>query len=180
MRGNKFTIALCSLLATGVIGLVLAVHFLGISVYVITGASMTGAIPKGAIAFDRQVPVAELQVGDVITFRPPGVSGNITHRIVAVDRDAEGRPVFRTKGDANQAVDPWRFTLDRPVQARYVCNVPWMGYVLAAFTFRAVRTAILAAVGLVLLALTVAWFRKPRMGAGDESPGEQDRAPLCE
>ena len=148
--------------------------------YVITGASMTGAIPKGAIAFDRQVPVAELQVGDVITFRPPGVSGNVTHRIVAVDRDVDGRPVFRTKGDANQAIDPWRFTLDRLVQAKYAFNIPWIGYVLAAFTFRVVRTAILLAVGLVLLALTVTWFRRPPLESEDEPLCEQDGAPLCE
>jgi signal peptidase I len=175
MNGRRLSLALYSLLGAVVIGLFLTVHFLGISVYVITGGSMTGAVPKGAVAFDREVPVGELQVGDVITFRPPGVSGNVTHRIISVEKDNDGRPVFRTKGDANEAVDPWRFTLDRPLQAKYAFHIPGLGYVLAAFTFRVVRTAVLVVLGLAILLVTVSWFRK----APADEPCERDEEPFC-
>ena len=160
MKGRKLSTAVYGLLAAIVIGLVLTVHFLGISAYVITGGSMSGAISKGSIAIDRHVPVGTLQVGDVITFQPPGGAGNVTHRIVAVDKEPDGKAVFHTKGDANEAADPWQFTLDRPVQAKYVFHVPWAGYALAVFTLRAVRTAVLLVVGLLILGITISSLRR--------------------
>ena len=60
-------------------------------------------------------------MGDVITYRPPpgaGPDGLVTHRIAAITRDERGARVFRTKGDANPAADPWTFTLSGERQAR--------------------------------------------------------------
>ena len=159
MKGKR-PLAIYVLVAALMIGLALTAHFLGISAYVITGGSMTGAISKGSIAIDHHVPVSTLQVGDVITFQPPSGGGNVTHRIVAIDRDADGNPVFRTKGDANEAVDPWQFSLDRRVQAKYVLHVPWVGYFLAVFTLRAVRTAVLVIVGLLILGICILQLRE--------------------
>ena len=71
---------------------------LGYQRYVITGTSMTGTIDLGSVAFERVVPVADLEVGDVITYQPPAESGLdhlVTHRIVAIKGDT-----FRTQGDA--------------------------------------------------------------------------------
>ena len=171
MKRSSVLWTLWGLIAVATVGLALAAHFMGLSMYVITGGSMTGAIPKGSVAFDRNVPVTSLQVGDVITFRPPGDAGNVTHRIVEVQKDAAGNPVFQTKGDANEAVDPWLFTLDKSVQARYAFHIPYVGYVLAAFTLRAVRTAILVIVALVIVWLTASWLRKtPRHAEDEDAP----------
>ena len=56
--------------------------------YVITGDSMAGSIPRGAIAYARVVPVGDLRVGDVI--------------VRIEDRDDKGRPkigaVFEADG----------------------------------------------------------------------------------
>ncbi len=148
---------------------VFAAHFLGISFYVITGGSMEGAIPKGAVAIERRVPTSTLQVGDVITFQPPNTEGSVTHRIIGIDADEAGRRVYATKGDANAAADPWRFTLDRPEQAKFAIGIPWLGYFLAFFTLRIVRTVLLAGLGVALLIALIVWLRESSEDAEDES-----------
>jgi signal peptidase I len=130
---------------------VIAMYLLGWSSYIITGGSMTGSIPKGALAIEHQVPVSSLQVGDIITFHPPGEDNNVTHRIVAITPGPDGQSVFTTKGDANEDSDPWQITLDGPKQARFSFSIPWVGYALAFFTLRWVRTALLAFSALALL-----------------------------
>src|SRR5436190_20335317 len=103
-------------LCLGLAGLMLVPTLFGVQRYVVTGKSMTGAIDRGSVAFEKAVPVRQLHVGDVITFTPPASSGvhhRVTHRIAAIGRDHAGRPVFRTQGDANSARDPWKFTLDK-------------------------------------------------------------------
>ena len=80
------------------------------------------------------VPVADLKVGDVITYTPPrgsGPDGLVTHRIASIGRDDQGGRVFRTKGDANPVADPWTFSLDSATQARVRYGIPYAGHALA-------------------------------------------------
>ena len=88
-------------------------------------------------------------MGDVITFQPPHTDGNVTHRIVQVLKDKDGRPVFRTKGDYNQAVDPWLFNLDKQVQARNIFHVAYVGTACRRLHAPRVRTVILVLAGLL-------------------------------
>src|SRR4051795_5217546 len=121
---------------------VLVPALLGLQRYVITGGSMTGTYDRGSLVYDRVVPTASLRVGDVITYDPPagaGPAGLVTHRIVAITPQPGGARVFRTKGDANPAPDPWTFTLTRPTQARVAFHLPYVGYALAALADRRVR-----------------------------------------
>src|SRR5829696_5001506 len=114
----------------------------GIQRYVITSGSMTGTYDRGSVVFDQVVPVASLNVGDVITYRPPAGAGPthlITHRISAITTDANGNRVYRTKGDANAVADPWTFTLPGPKQARVRAGLPFAGYAVAALSDRRVR-----------------------------------------
>jgi signal peptidase len=141
----------------GLAGLMLLPGLLGYQRYVITSGSMTGTYDRGSVVFDRVVPVDDLQVGDAITYTPPpgsGPSGRITHRIVWIGSDQFGRHLLRTKGDANEAVDPWTFTLDGATQARVAFHVPYVGYVLALLAMRQARM-ILIGVPALLIALAV-------------------------
>ncbi len=150
----------------------LAAPLLGIKMYVITGGSMTGAISRGALIFDRTVPVSSLKAGDIITFCPPEQAAAVTHRIISIERQADGRAVFITKGDFNEAVDPWQFTLDNPEQAKYMAQIPYLGYgfaVLGLPIVRALLFAVPALFGLLWLFLALwrrsgetRWFRGPR------------------
>jgi signal peptidase len=129
---------------------------LGLQRYVITGGSMAGTISKGSISYARLTPVTELRTGDIITFVPPAESGAVTHRIVSVKRSDSGQLVFRTKGDANETVDPWTVTFPQPEQARYVFHVPYLGYVLALLSIRAVRMLLIGLPAL-LIAASILW-----------------------
>jgi signal peptidase len=103
---------------------------LGFHRYVLVGGSMEPTIHRGSLVFDRVAPVTDLEVGDVITYVPPGMTQPLSHRIVHVTHDQSGNPVFRTRGDANPSRDPWRFTLNDATQARVSFAVPYAGYPL--------------------------------------------------
>lgn len=112
---------------------------LGYERYVITGGSMTGSIDKGSVAFEKPVPVADLAVGDVITYLPPadsGVTNLVTHRIVEMDADGT---TLRTQGDANAEVDPWTFSLTADTQPVEQFSVPYVGYAFIALADRGTR-----------------------------------------
>ncbi len=123
----------------------------GYRVYVVTGDSMEGSLGRGALILTKAVPVGSLKVGDIITFRPPYQSAPVTHRIISVTTGDDGRPVFQTKGDHNDFVDPWPFTLNQSKQAKYVAHVPYLGYLFGFLAIRAVRATLIAIFGLLLL-----------------------------
>jgi signal peptidase I len=149
---------------------------LGYERYVVTGGSMDGTYDRGSIVFDEEVAVDDLKVGDVITYRPPpevGIEGLVTHRIVSIrDRGAQG-PFFKTKGDANESVDPWRFTLDQPTQARVAFHVPYLGYALGALSIREVRILV---IGLPALLIAVALMARLWREAGAEASARREAA----
>lgn len=134
----------------------LAPAFLGYSRYVITGESMAGSYDRGSLVFAREVPVAELEAGDVITYVPPRNEALVTHRVVKISEGPHGERVFRTKGDANEHRDPWTFVLDHPLQARVEAGIPYLGFPIAALSIHEVRMgviggpALLVAVALIL------------------------------
>jgi signal peptidase len=140
--------------------LVLAPSLAGWERYAITSGSMTGTYDTGSLVFAEVVPVGELKTGDVITYTPPPGAGPdhlVTHRIVSIKRDERG-PVFGTKGDANEVVDPWTFRLDNPMQPRVRLGIPYAGYALSALGRRDVRMFAIA-----LPALLIALFSLGRL-----------------
>jgi signal peptidase len=152
--------------------LMLLPGLLGYQRYVITSGSMTGSYDRGSIVFDDVVPVADLRVGDVITYTPPegsGPTGMITHRIASIGSDELGRSVFRTKGDANPTADPWTFTLDQPTQARVSYHVPYVGYLISAFGFRQVRMLVIGLPALLIGLAAIGHIRR-------EARREEERA----
>ena len=70
--------------------------------------SMEPAIPVHSFIVVDTDNSQVYQVGDIITFHSSddALEGSLnTHRIVAVEDAADGTPVYRTKGDANNAAD---------------------------------------------------------------------------
>jgi signal peptidase len=163
-RAVSWAFTLLTAFAIGVALLLIVIPVLfGYERYVITGGSMEPTIHKGSVAFDEVVPVADLKVGDVITFVPPESWGAspVTHRITGVTRDELGRPVFSTQGDANEYADPWQVSLPGASQARYSFQIPCLGYVLAALTLRPVRLLVLAVPALLIgVSLLVSVWRE--------------------
>jgi signal peptidase I len=146
----------------------------GLERYVITGDSMAGTYDRGSIVFSEVVPTNELRVGDVITYEPPsraGGDGLVTHRILSIRDGADG-PILRTKGDANDSPDPWRFRLPGEGQARAVASLPYVGYFFAALGIRELRMAIIGLPALLIAAgLLIGLWRQ----AGEEVAAAQSR-----
>lgn len=142
---RRFARVLSTLLvAAGLLfGAILALSaLLGWQRYVIVSGSMAGTYDRGSLVLDEVVPVASLKVGDVITYRPPagsGPEGLVTHRIAEIAPGPGGGRVFRTKGDANRAADPWTFTLVKGEQARVKAGIPYAGFAVAALGRRDLR-----------------------------------------
>ena len=156
-RVFKALVTLMCLAALAIVVLVIVVPaLLGLQRYVITGGSMTGTISKGSVIYSRLTPVEQLKVGDIITFYPPGLSAPVTHRIVGIDAGQDGKLVYRTKGDFNEAADPWKVNLVEPRQARYVFHIPGIGYFLALLAIRQVRM-ILIGLPALIIALSLLW-----------------------
>ncbi len=144
---------------------------LGYDRYAILSGSMTGTYDTGSLVYAKQVPVADLEKGDVITYAPPAGESSmslVTHRIVSIALGPDGRRVFRTKGDANAAADPWTFTLNDEKQAKVVFSLPFAGRVLMALSDRELRMLLIGGPA-VLIALLVlgGMVRESRGGRGE-------------
>jgi|SRR3989344_110212 len=98
-------------------------------IYIVQSGSMEPSINTGGIVVVK--PVAEYKTGDIITFGPvTRGKAPTTHRIVDM-RLQEGKPVYITKGDANEEADT-REVLARDVMGKVLFDVPFFGYALAA------------------------------------------------
>ena len=148
---------------------------LGYERYVITGGSMSGTFEKGSIAFEKQVRVADLEPGDVITYLPPpdsGVTTLVTHRITTIEPAEGGGLLYTTQGDANPDPDPWHFQLTDATQPVVEFTVPVAGYALIALADRDTRMLLIggpaALVALLALAELIRAARPRR--SGTEAP----------
>ncbi len=161
-RALRWGGAAATLLCLALAAILLIPAALGFQRYVIVSGSMSGTYDRGSIVFDEEVPVADLEVGDSITYEPPPGTFSqdlVTHRIVQIGEDEQGVRTFRTKGDANESADPWTFTLDQPTQAKVAFSVPYVGYLLAGLSIPIVRMLAIGipAIALALLILVGIW-----------------------
>lgn len=137
-------VVIAAIVACVVAALMFVPGLLGYDRYVITGGSMSGTFERGSLVFERQVPVEDLNVGDVITYLPPaesGISELVTHRVISItpNPDVSGGLVFKTKGDANASADPWTFTLADTVQPRVLGWIPLVGWIFIALSAPGIR-----------------------------------------
>lgn len=127
LRGASWALfVLVSLLAIVVI-VVPAVT--GARAFTVLTGSMSPLYPPGTMVVVRSTPIAEINIGDVITYQlesdKPAV---VTHRVVAVGQSADGHPLLITKGDANDADDP-KPVLPVQVVGTLWYSVPYLGWV---------------------------------------------------
>ena len=158
------------LTAIGVGAATAAFHVVPLAV---TSGSMEPAMPVHSLIFVKEVRPADVHVGDIITFDPPGPIGRVTHRVVARERSG-ARWYFQTKGDANPAPDDWRRGLAHPERyrrdvtyrggpaVRHVATIPYVGWISALGAVPRLRTAlVLIPFALVGGALLTAIWRRP-------------------
>jgi signal peptidase I/deoxyribose-phosphate aldolase len=147
----------------------------------ILSGSMAPMMPPGTLAVVRPVDATQERVGDVLSYQPePGDPTLVTHRVVAVSRNAQGVVSLTLQGDANRAPDPRAV---RPAQVRgaVVYAVPYFGWVAtrlnvgagANYTRRAAYALIAAGSLRILIGL-----RGPPLRRRARSPGDRGRTSL--
>ncbi len=157
-RTAGFVISLLLLGVTLGAAAYVAPGLLGYERYVITGGSMSGTFEKGSLAFEKQVPIGDLAVGDVITYLPPadsGVGTLVTHRIATMAPGKANTLVLTTKGDANADPDPWKFSLTQPTQPVVTYTVPHLGYAFIALANPQVRILVIGVPAAVIALLAL-------------------------
>ncbi len=93
-------------------------------IFVVESGSMEPAIHTGSLIFVK--PETNYKVGDIITRKTNNSKITITHRIVKKEKQ-EGKIIFDTKGDANNAPDEANFSQDDIIGQEKVA-IPWLGY----------------------------------------------------
>lgn len=69
---------------------------------IVATPSMGRTAPVGSLVFTRPADIADVRVGEVISFHPPGLRvETVTHRVVRIDDDG----ALHTRGDINAADD---------------------------------------------------------------------------
>lgn len=98
----------------------------------VLSASMRPTFGPGSVVVVRPTPIADLEVGDVITYRVPVDDHRVvTHRIIEISEQS-GRTVVRTQGDAASTPDPWRTQLNGDTAWQTAASIPWLGYGISA------------------------------------------------
>ena len=112
----------------------------------------------------------DVRVGQVISYHIPVGDHHVqTHRVVRVVR-AGDHPIVRTKGDANNARDPWAARLDGSTAWRVRLVVPKLGWMVTWLRDPLVRLlTVFVAPG--LFALVALWRIWNEPDGGDEEEG---------
>lgn len=93
----------------------------------VLSGSMRPAFSPGDLTIVTPGPAERVQVGDVIAFNIPVGDHRVeSHRVIQVMRR---KPlVVRTKGDANDAADPWTLELHNTTVWKVRLTVPKLGW----------------------------------------------------
>ncbi|MFB6188826.1 MAG: signal peptidase I [Halapricum sp.] len=125
--------------------------------YVVESGSMSPTFGPGSVVFVSSSQPAQIQKGDVITFRdhgPDSQSRRVTHRVVTVVRE-NGTRQFRTQGDANEDPDPRLVQPDEVVGVEQF-SIPLVGYGLS-LARSPLGVVALIVVPAILLAVSELW-----------------------
>lgn len=144
-----------------------------------TSTMLTGSMAPGINPGDMVVtmpkPSADLQVGDVISYQIPVEDHRVeTHRVTNVKHLADGTIAIKTKGDANENVDPWVAIVSSDTVYEVQTVVPKVGTAIRVLRAPVVQDGILwvALGGVLVLGLSMIWGSKPT-DEDDLEPREQ-------
>jgi signal peptidase I len=129
----------------------------------VMSGSMEPRFSPGDVVVVTPEPMSALRTGQIITYSTP-VAGHpiVSHRVVAI-LGRGPHPVVRTKGDANQAADPWTARLDRGPVWKVSAVIPRAGWAIEWLRRPWLRQLLV----IVLPALLAAIWLRDIWGAGE-------------
>lgn len=127
----------------------------------VLSGSMRPTFSPGDMVVVTPEPLRDVRVGQIISYRIPVGDHHVqSHRVIKIVSGG-AHPVVRTKGDANNAPDPWTAKLNGTTAWRVRAVLPKIGW--AVFWFRSPLmhslTVLLAPLLLALLAVAEIWRR---------------------
>ena len=135
----------------------------GLTPYNILSGSMEPEIPTNRVIYVKQCDTAQLEVGDVITFKlGSGTDLAETHRIADIDKE---NALFTTKGDANKNVDQTKVIAENII-GKVVFHIPQYGK-LADFINTSEGIAACIA---VFAAVLIMWLAADRIKPKERTP----------
>jgi len=155
------------------IALVVAALAFNVTIMLFATGSMSPAIPAGSAALVREIPAAEVRLGDVVTVERDGRLP-VTHRVVGIDAAPSGdgeRRSLTLRGDANPVDDPSPY--DVATVRIVLWSVPGVAGVISALQQPIVLGGL--TLGLTALVLWAFWPRGPRSPRPPRPPGPPRR-----
>jgi signal peptidase len=128
----------------------------------VLSGSMEPTFSPGDIVIVTKKPASQIELGNVITYAIPVGDHHIeSHRIVKIERRSPSL-VVQTKGDANNAVDPWLAELRDAEIWTVSGTVPYAGWPIMWFRSPLVHKLALFVTPAViaLLGLRAIWRRR--------------------
>lgn len=126
--------------------------------------SMAPMIIPGDVVVTQTIPLQDLKVGDVITYRIPVEDHRtVTHRVSEITTDDNGALAVRTKGDANPNPDYWTSVLTGPETSKHIFTIPHLGTAIRIISEPAILyTLTYGAAALFLVRYLTSLWRKPK------------------
>lgn len=106
---------------------VLIAAVLGLRPVVLVSGSMSPGMPTGTVVVTRPIAGPDIRVGDVLTVPRGDSTELVTHRVTEIEY-VDGVWSAELKGDANRAVDPYRYDVTEARVA--IAHVPKLGRIL--------------------------------------------------
>jgi signal peptidase len=121
-----------------------------------------------------QENASDLRVGQIVTYHIPVEDHRVeSHRVTWVGHDTAGNVLFRTKGDANNGVDPWTAKVDGPTVWRVATVLPVVGDVIRFLRQPVVQIVATRAIPVLLVGwLLMSIWRPSRKRTAIEPGGE--------
>ncbi len=131
---GRWTLRLGMLLAVVLFaGLAIGPHVAGYRTMTMLTASMAPEIDPGDVVVVTPLPISQVQPGMIISYHIPIDDRRlVTHRVLTVDTAPDGAVTVQTKGDANDAPDPWQATLQGTTAWQVTTVVPDLGHLIQA------------------------------------------------
>ena len=119
-------------------------HLIGYRTMTMLTGSMAPEIDPGDVTIVTPIAVSEVTEGMVITYHKPIEDHSlVTHRVVSVETAPNGTVSVQTKGDANEAIDPWTATLEGDTAYQVRAVIPELGHLIQALRAPVITQALL-------------------------------------
>src|SRR3954452_566729 len=145
-------------------------HVLGYRTMTMLTGSMAPEINPGDVTIVTPIAISEVTEGMVITYhRPIEDHSLVTHRVISVLTAPDGTVSVQTKGDANEAADPWTATLEGDTAYQVRAVIPELGHLIQALRAPVVTQVLLYGAPTLLVGWLLLTIWRPTRNEEDET-----------